>query len=320
VITTRRAPRTRRLLIAGFALSVVIHLFGGALWAHGSHVIARIMRRLPEQHAREQEIATSDVVHLERRTIPRPARASRARPAQAGRQPNPMPRREPAPVVRARLPELAASPSPLRAPEIAHRAPHAPPQPRVASAGIPKTHAPKPHAPKPRAAKLGAAKANAAPPGASRPDVAKPEARNALSAAQLAQLNAQFAQTIAASHLDLATIQKQTEERPVATKRYPMQFAGMQANLQRGEGYIEPTTMGQRIGGTVWYYTHYTYMWPDGHLEDDDIPWPFRYPVQRDLFALHIHLIPLQLPPPGFQLTRPIKPFLAHFLLTAGRG
>jgi hypothetical protein len=141
-----------------------------------------------------------------------------------------------------------------------------------------------------------------------------------LSAARLAQLNAQFSQTIAASHVDLATIQKQSEERPVAVKHYPMQFTGLQASLQRGEGYIEPTTTGQRIGSTVWYYTHYTYMWPDGHLEDDDIPWPFHYPVQHDLFALRIHLIPLQLPAPGFKLTRPLKPFLAHFLQTAGQG
>jgi hypothetical protein len=99
-----------------------------------------------------------------------------------------------------------------------------------------------------------------------------------------------------------------------------MQFAGIQATLERGEGYITPTTSGQRVGGTEWYYTHYTYMWPDGHLEDDDIPWPFHYPVQRDLFALHIHLIPLQLPPPGFRLTRPLKPFLAHFVQAGGRG
>jgi hypothetical protein len=141
-----------------------------------------------------------------------------------------------------------------------------------------------------------------------------------LTAAQLAQLNAQFSQTIAATHVDLATIQKETEERPVAVKHYPMQFTGLQARLQRGEGYIEPTTIGQRIGDTMWYYTHYTYMWPDGHLEDDDIPWPFHYPAQHDLFALRVHLIPLQLPPPGFRLTRPLKPFLAHFVQSAGQG
>jgi hypothetical protein len=44
------------------------------------------------------------------------------------------------------------------------------------------------------------------------------------------------------------------------------------------------------------------------------------YPVQRDLFALHVRLIPLQLPPAGFRLTRPLKPFLAHFVQSAGQG
>jgi hypothetical protein len=165
------------------------------------------------------------------------------------------------------------------------------------------------------AARAAAAKAAAR---AAAPKAAAGQAT--LSAAQLAQLDAQFAQTIASSHEDLATIQKQIQDRPVATKHYPLQFTGTQATLERGEGYIEPTTMGERIGGTVWYYTHYTYMWPDGHLEDDDIPWPFRYPVSHDLFAMHIHLIPLQLPPPGFHLTRPLKPFLAHFLASSGQG
>jgi hypothetical protein len=294
MITTRRVPRTRRLLVAGLVLSALIHLFGGALWAHANHFIAQIMRRLPEQNPREQQIATSDVIHLEKRAVPRPAQAARAQPAA---RPVPRPRQPstprhvalPKPVVRQPV-KPPAKPAPSAAPEIAHRVRHAPPlveRPQVAAA-----------------------------PGAGAA-AGKPRSAT-LTAAQLAQLNAQFAQTIAASHVDLATIQKQTEQRPVATKHYPMQFTGLQANLQRGEGYIEPTTMGQRIGGTIWYYTHYTYMWPDGHLEDDDIPWPFGYPVGRDLFALHIHLIPLQLPPPGFRLTRPLKPFLAHFLQTAG--
>jgi hypothetical protein len=294
MITTRRAPRTQRLLIAAFALSIFIHLFGGALWARGSHLVARIMQRLPEQHQPEQQVATSDVIHLEQRTVPRPAQASRAQPA-----PHPMTRPVQRQVARgAPVPQSAretpvhAKPAPSSPPEIAHRVRHAPlrtEKPDVATAA-------------------GAGSTRRGAHGA------------ALTATQLAQLNATFAHTIASSHVDLATIQKQTEDRPVATRRMPMQFTGMQATLQRGEGYITPTTMGQRIGGTMWYYTHYTYMWPDGHLEDDDIPWPFRYPVRHDLFAMHIHLIPLQLPPPGFRLTRPLKPFLAHFLQSHGQG
>jgi hypothetical protein len=302
MITTRRVPQTQRLLAVALVLSVLIHLFGGALWAHANRFVAQIMRRLPEQQPREQ-VATSDVIHLERRNVPRPARASRPRP-----QPQPKPRvalpPRPAEKPIAVVPRPAATSAPKEAPkevssaapEIAHHSLHAP------------RRAPRRERAKPDLAQAAATRSPAAPP------------RQTLSAAQLAQLNARFSQTIAATHVDLATIQKETEERPVAVKHYPMQFTGLQANLQRGEGYIEPTTMGQRIGDTMWYYTHYTYMWPDGHLEDDDIPWPFHYPVQHDLFALRVHLIPLQLPPPGFRLTRPLKPFLAHFVQSAGRG
>jgi hypothetical protein len=286
VITTRNAPHTRNMLVGAFVLSLVIHLFGGALWAHGNRLVARIMRRLPEQHQREEQVATSDVVHLERRTIPRPARASRAHSA-----PPPVQRQKQqkqSALVKPAVPRLA----PSTPPEIAHRVHHAPARIHVATAAR-------------AAAGLAAA---------------RPRARSGLSRQRIAQLDAQFAQSIASSRVDLATIQKRSENRPVAQRPLPLQFTGMQANLERGEGYITPTTIGQRIGGTVWYYTHYTYMWPDGHLEDDDIPWPFHYPVQRDLFALHIHLIPLQLPPPGFRLTHPLKPFLAHFVQTRGQG
>jgi hypothetical protein len=300
MVTTRWTPRTQRLFAAALALSVLIHLFGGALWAHANHLVAQIMRRLPEQQPREMEVATSDVVRLEHRTVPRPAQASRPRPVA-----RPIPQRRPPAEKRIAVRPFppvtkpvgrAPKPAPSAASEIAHRSVHAPL-----------------HAAQPERTKTDVAQAapRSAPPTAAR--------QSALSAARLAQLNAQFAQTIASSHVDLATIQKQSEERPVAVKHYPMQFTGLQARLERGEGYIEPTTMGQRIGDTVWYYTHYTYMWPDGHLEDDDIPWPFRYPVGHDLFALRIHLIPLQFPPPGFRLTRPLKPFLARFLQTAGR-
>lgn len=286
MITTRTGPRTRRLLVAAFALSILIHIFGGALWAQATHAIANIMRRLPEQHQPEREVATSDAIRLEKRTVPRPTQASRERPLT-----RPVPRaRPPAEQIAAVRPVPA--PAAAAKPEIAHHAPHAPPQPA-----------------KPEPAK--------APKSATREPAAK---NSALSPGQLAQLNAQFSKTIAAAHVDLATITKRSLARPVAVKHYRLQFAGLQANLQRGQGYIEPTTVGRRVGATVWYFTHYTYMWPDGHIEDDDIPWPFRFPVTHDLFAQHVHLIPLQLPPAGFHLTRPLKPFLAHFLASAGHG
>ncbi len=302
LITTRWAPRTRRLLLGALVLSMAVHVFGGAFWARAVHLVAHVMHRLPQQQQREQEVATSDVVRLERRTIPRPARASRARPA---------PQRVPQPV---RRPAQPVVPRMVIAPKAAVAHPRSTLTPPRKTASKPAASA------LPEIAHRSARGLRHAPPPVRRlAKAAEPDAAS-LSAQQIAQLNAQFAQTIAASRQDLATIQKQTEERPVAIKHFPMQFAGLQSTLQRGEGYIEPITMGQRIGGTVWYYTHYTYMWPDGHLEDDDIPWPFHYPVDRDLFAMRVHLIPVQLPPPGFRLTRPLKPFLARFVATNGQG
>ncbi|GAC1533609.1 MAG: hypothetical protein NVS2B17_01500 [Candidatus Velthaea sp.] len=253
---------------------MLIHILGGGLWPR----FARALGEVTHQPPREQDVATSDVIHLEKRAIPRPQR-KRVQPLQP--RPRPIAQRQPPPV-----PQIAVLPKPevLRKPVVVE---------------------PKHERPAPRAN-----------PQLTHVALQKPEAvavqKPALSSQQIAALDQQFAKTIAAARQDVTTIAQRTQSQPAAVKHYHMSFEGIHANLRRGEGTIEPTKA-ERIGNTMWYYTRYTFMYADGHIEEDDIPWPFHYPVGDDPFARGQHKIPLQEPPPGYRPNRPLQPILMQF-------
>jgi hypothetical protein len=67
--------------------------------------------------------------------------------------------------------------------------------------------------------------------------------------------------------------------------------------LRRGEGMIMVVAH-KRIGSIDYYLVHYAYMYGDGHVEEDDIPWDFRYgPGEHDPFASHDRHVCIQPPP-----------------------
>lgn len=84
------------------------------------------------------------------------------------------------------------------------------------------------------------------------------------------------------------------------------------ALLRPGDGVIT-VLKSERIGNTMLRWTHYQYMYADGNVESDDIPWPFVYPVKADPFARGVHRIPIEAPPANFKPDRPLKPVLQRF-------
>jgi hypothetical protein len=151
--------------------------------------------------------------------------------------------------------------------------------------------------------------------GAGSPETAQSSRKGTLSSEQINQLESKFAKTIADAHTDVATITSQTQEQIAAPKHYGMQFNGIHSDLRHGEGYIRPIAPGRRVGNYVYYFTHYEYMYADGHVEQDDIPWEFVYTLREDPFAHGFfgQKIPLQAPPPGFKPTRQLAPILMQF-------
>ncbi|MGB8265153.1 MAG: hypothetical protein WCE44_02400 [Candidatus Velthaea sp.] len=300
MISTSWRPRTRRVLIAALILSVLIHFLGGALadYARRIPIVAHFLHQVPKAQKSDEFVATSDVIHLEKRTVPRPTRPNRPQP-----QPQrPSPRQ---PLVRPAIPALpqpkiepdrpvarAETPRPVETarPELSHNVKKpAPAMPIVKSGGVPDA-SPVPHAEQ-----------------AQRQAQRQP--RNQLSPQQIAMLESQFAKTIQATRQDLPSAVESAKQPVGGPKRYPMNFQGIHDGLRRGQGYMDPVRAPLRLpGGYVSYVVHYIYMYPDGHIEEDVIPWPFIYPINDDPFARHDRFINMQVPPPDFRPDRPLKP------------
>jgi hypothetical protein len=279
MISARGRARTRRYLLIGLMISLIIHLFSGSLF----ELLARAVDRIMPQAASHQEQATvqSDIIRLERAQ-------PTARPV-AVVQPHPHPPPPPPP---APHPAVQPVPAPLIVrPEIAHIVVHAPHQyaPSRGEGAVEMPHIVSPAA---------------GPPGTPRPYYSQD---------QLAQLSSTFAQTIADAHQTLQQANTQMQQAPVVTsKHYEMHFNGIHEGMNPGDGIISFIKF-QRIGNTIWYWTHYEYMYGDGHVEEDDIPWPFHYPVNEDPFARGDRRIPLQPPPAGYKPDRELKPVLMQF-------
>jgi ABC-type molybdate transport system substrate-binding protein len=89
-------------------------------------------------------------------------------------------------------------------------------------------------------------------------------------------------------------------------------FTGLHDALAPGQGAMTYNSY-EPDGNLTKYWVHYIYRYPDGHVEEDDIPWPFYFPTGNDPFARGDSQIPLQPPPKGFKPDRPLKPLLLEY-------
>lgn len=273
MISTTWRPRTWRLLIAGLILSVLIHLFGGLFVSFIRHVPI-LESLLGEKIKREDRLASQpDVITIERVPAAQPARS---RPAAAP----PAKFVPPHPVARAHVPRPVVTVPP----EIYHQVSKPAP-------AHPHTGGRPDNAPQPRAVAV------------ERPQ--PQHGSNRLTTEQIANLEAQFSQTIQSTRQDLSATVAQVNKPVAGPKHYVM---GSYGGLHPGEGYYVQVRS-RRIDRThMAYFIHYTYMYDDGHVEEDTIPWEYVYRINDDAIARHDRVIEWQAPPPGFQPTRQLSP------------
>ena len=280
MISARSRARTRRFLLIGLMLSLMVHLLGGSLYGLISHAVVKAFPQWASLQT--PPMPKSDIIRLEK-AQPTAAPVAIAKPL-------PKPPPPPPPVTHVQR-------EPVPAPVIHH--------PEVAHIVI--------HAPKQTAPSIGEGVAERAP---QRP-AAGPRSpkRPYYSEDQLAQMNGAFSKAISDSHQTLAQANAAMNTAPVmTTKHVQMQFTGIHEGMNPGDGILTVIGKPQRIGNVTWYYTHYEYMYGDGHVEEDDIPWPFHYgPGEHDPFASHDRRVSIQPPPPDYKPTRPLKPQLMMF-------
>jgi hypothetical protein len=260
-------------------LSLMVHLAGGSLYG----LISRaVIKELPQfASLRTPDLPKSDVIRLEKaQQTPAPVAAAK---------PHPKPPAPPPPV-----PHVAQQliPAPVEQQhELAHVVIHAPRQ-TAPSRG--EGFAEIPHVIRPAAG----------------PKVPK---HQVYSTDQIADMTGAFAKAIADSHQTVAQANAAVQSAPETMKHVQMAFTGIHEGMNPGDGIINVVSASVDHGVKI-YWTHYEYMYGDGHVEEDDIPWPFRYPPGLyDPFAHHDRRVPIQAPPAGYVPNRPLKPILQAF-------
>lgn len=265
---TTAAPTRRPYLTIALLISLVLHLIGVLIYGDWSRVL---LARLAHQQPKDEMVATSDVVHIEKRTVPRVA--VRRPVPQSPPQPKPQtqPRRIAQVPVERPIPQPTPVPTPARH-EVAHVVARAPAQPVVTVTSRP------------------AAATQPARPG------------QELNQTQLSQLDRQFQRTIAQAQADVTNV-KPPKLPPSTVKHYDLVMQGAIADFQTAEATYEVLQSG-RAGERDWYYLRVHVIWPDGYGETVDIPWPIYFPEDNDPIAVDriFHDIP---PPPDFQLPHP---------------
>jgi hypothetical protein len=281
MISARGRARTRRFLLIGLMLSLMVHLAGGSLYGLFARAVVKALPQLASLQS--PQLPKSDVIRLEKAPEEQPVAAHR--PVIHKIPPPPPP------------PAEKQLPVPIVAPveehhELAHITVHAPRQ-VAPSQGV--GYVEQPHVTRPAAA----------PPEPKRPQYSQE---------QLDSLNGQFSQAISSSHQTLAQANAAMATAPqMTTKHFQMSFSGIHEGMNPGDGIISIVGEGFRRGNTVYYWTHYEYMYGDGHVEEDDIPWLFHYPIHDDPFARGDRRVPLQPPPADYKPDRPLKPILMQF-------
>ena len=130
---------------------------------------------------------------------------------------------------------------------------------------------------------------------------------------QLAQLQNEFKGAIAQAQAQQSAAQTVAAAQPVAPKHYAMSFSGIHENLRHGEGTIDGCRTQNHGKYNYHYYCHYEYMYADGHVEQDTIPWPQIYPADNDPLMATRSRVSILPPPSDYKPDRDLQPLLRMF-------
>jgi len=153
------------------------------------------------------------------------------------------------------------------------------------------------HVPKPQAQPTEIARiVPHAPP---QPRTVAHVTQQATLAERLAQQQVAFeheAQRLNAEHAPLSVATIDPNQAPAATQHFQMSISGLPGEPRRGEGVITPGAEFRADGLDCYENGFYEYQYPNGMLEEGDIPWPFCYLPRQNPFRLGIHRLAMPFP------------------------
>lgn len=283
MITTSVPPRRSRIFEIALGLSILMHLLVLLVYLGVFSRVAPLLRAAQT----DEPVAVSDVIRLEKRTIPRPQVRAVPVPPQVSQPPTP-----PQPAAR-QAPPLEAIRRPVAAPkpavhhEIAHVAPRAQAQPK----------------PVPTAVTAQPRRAVALNPSApqSRPQTSTEDAQ--------ASQEQRYLRAIQQSKSDLANIPP-TRQVPSAIRRLNANMLGATvSDLQHAQGMIEHTEPCDRYSAHC-YFVRARIIYQDGFVELVDVPWPFIFTGMRfdPIQVANGRFFTPPPPPNGYRLPHPFAP------------
>lgn len=270
MITTSE-PRRHRIFEIALVLSFVTHLLGLLVYLGFLQPFMVAQRK----QQKEEFVAVSDVVRIEKRTVPREQvkRATVTPPV-----PEVVPRHA---VVQKAQPR----PKPVERREIARIAPQAPPRPEAAA---------KPVIELP-----------------SRAQAVEPRivARNQTALVDQDDMDRRARRANAAWKADLANIPPPAQP-PSTIRRRDTDIPTLSfRDLKRSEGVVDYIYKKGRYGNLNWYIFRARITYPDGKTELVDVPWPFYFPQNNDPIGDGSNrTFEAQAPPPGFALPEVFAP------------
>jgi len=284
------AGRSSRILRVAIAVSLLVHLVLGLLFLLTYDELSRLLHvdrpRVHPTPPSDEIVTISSSLHIEKRAKPVPVRASAAARPPAEPRPRTVPVARPvAAALQTVVIRRPADPAQSRLRhELAKASALATSQAAVTRIGQTVTQAP---------AGLPREKAVAS--------VARPASSHTstLSDARLAQIEHDFAKTIAQARAQTDPLRNVKPDPPAAPKSYHLQMHGVFGVLHRGQGQYYPIR-GWHAGGLDWYFVSYEFTYADGTYETGNVPWPIHFSPGGDPFVNGLTNVQLPGPPPGF--------------------
>ncbi|MGD0966821.1 MAG: hypothetical protein ABR949_00930 [Candidatus Aquilonibacter sp.] len=218
---------------------------------------------------------------------------------------------------------------------IAKRTQPVPAQPnqRVDAQRQPQQQQPKPKEPAKQATPKPQAQptelARITPNGTPQPHSAPKKQAQGTLAEELAQQEVAFqheAQQINAQHSVLSVATIDPNQRASSQQPFQMNMSGVPGISHHGEGYITPGDRHYAPGLHCYAGGTYSYQYPNGQMEEGEIPWLFCYPANHDPF-IGSHMLAMPFPaqpgyrlPPGTQLQPQARQAYQEFLSMNGQN
>ncbi len=324
MITSDEKPRNDRIVRIALIGSIFVHLLLALFVLSTFGLLEKLHIVFPHPKPKVDEtVAVSSSLTLDKRTRPKPAPPPTHSVVKPVQPKAPAPQSVPVPQQVVQQPPAAVPVPAKQRHELAKSLPKAPPEPpkTVKAEQQSETPTAPPTKETPSPVKAPRHVAIADPQQRRQPQKSTNSAH--LSEEQLAQIQSDLSQTISHARSNENPLTVTHPQPPSAPKHYNFSMTGVPGDMRSAQGLCSPISNWTQ-GPWDYYYMSCNVAISDGTTKVEAVPWPVRWPSNRDPYngTLHMHgqIMPLAGPLPGWQLPpgTPISQELLQYARSLG--